>query len=100
MAFPEQFPALDPGVGNGAALTTLLESSNGLQYGIEIDAHRSQQAHSLGIEVLYAKYGTTVVVSGDFECYGEGCDDQCDLKGVKLLHDGSHPGAWCGIGSL
>ncbi len=71
MAFPEQFPALDPGVGNGAALTTLLESSNGLRYGIEIDAHRSQQAHSLGIEVLYAKYGTTVVVSGDFECYGD-----------------------------
>lgn len=52
--FPEQFAALDPCVGDGAAFTTLLESNHGLLYGIEIDAHRSVQATSLGIDVLHA----------------------------------------------
>lgn len=51
---PEQFSALDPCVGNGVAFTTLLESSHALRYGIEIDAHRSEQARNLGIDVLHA----------------------------------------------
>jgi len=54
LSFPEQFSALDPCVGEGVAFTTLLESSNKLRYGIEIDVHRSAQARTLGIEVSHA----------------------------------------------
>ena len=54
LSFPEQFSALDPCVGDGAAFATLLESSNALSYGIEIDAHRSAQARAVGIDVLQA----------------------------------------------
>jgi hypothetical protein len=54
LSFPEQFSALDPCVGDGAAFTTLLESSNALRYGIEIDVHRWTQAGTLGIDVLHA----------------------------------------------
>ena len=54
LRFPEQFSALDPCVGDGAAFKTLLESSNALRYGIEIDAYRSAEAAALGIEVLQA----------------------------------------------
>jgi len=54
LTFPEQFSALDPCAGDGAAFNTLLESSSALRYGIEIDAHRSEQARNLGINVLHA----------------------------------------------
>lgn len=54
LSFPEQFSALDPCVGDGVAFTTLLESSHGLRFGIEIDAHRSVQARAAGIDVLHA----------------------------------------------
>jgi len=54
LTFPEQFSALDPCIGDGAAFTTLLDSASAMRYGIEIDAHRSAQARSLGIEVLQA----------------------------------------------
>ena len=54
LAFPEQFSAVDPCVGDGAAFNTLLERSNALRYGIEIDAHRSTQARAAGIDVLHA----------------------------------------------
>ena len=54
LSFPEQFSALDPCVGDGAAFTTLLQSSDALRYGVEIDAHRSAQARTLGIDVLHA----------------------------------------------
>lgn len=54
LAFPSQFSAIDPCVGDGVAFTKLIESSEAIPYGIEIDAHRSAQARSLGIEVLQA----------------------------------------------
>lgn len=54
LSSPEQFSALDPCAGDGAAFKTLLESSPALGYGIEIDAHRSAQARSVGIDVLQA----------------------------------------------
>ena len=54
LSFPAQFSALDPCVGDRAAFATLLESSNGLRYGIAIDAHRSAQARTRGFEVLHA----------------------------------------------
>jgi hypothetical protein len=70
LSFPEQFSALDPCVGDGAAFTTLLESSNALRYGIEIDAHRSAQASALGIDVLHANT----------------LDVRCGAESVSLLY--------------
>lgn len=70
LTFPEQFSALDPCVGDGVAFTALLESSNALSYGIEIDAHRSEQARSLGIEVLHAN----------------ALDVRCTAESVSLLY--------------
>ena len=70
LSFPEQFSALDPCVGEGAAFATLLESSNGLQYGIEIDAHRSAQDANLGIGVLHANT----------------LDVRCGAESVSLLY--------------
>jgi hypothetical protein len=70
LSFPEQFSALDPCVGDGAAFTTLLESSNALRYGIEIDAHRSAQARALGIDVLH----------------GNTLDVRCATESVSLIY--------------
>jgi SAM-dependent methyltransferase len=54
LAFPEQFSALDPCVGDGAALAHLLRDAGAHCYGIEIDANRAEQARALGIETLQA----------------------------------------------
>ena len=70
LAFPEQFSALDPCVGDGAAFKTLLEFSGALRYGIEIDAHRSAQAVALGIDVLHANT----------------LDVRCGAESVSLLY--------------
>jgi hypothetical protein len=52
--FPEEFSALDPSVGDGAAFTHLLEGTQAHRYGIEIDANRAEQAAKLGIDALHA----------------------------------------------
>jgi Uncharacterised methyltransferase family (DUF6094) len=70
LSFPEQFSALDPCVGDGTAFSTLLAYGNALRYGIEIDAHRSAQARSLGIEVLHAN----------------ALDVRCGVESVSLLY--------------
>ena len=54
LIFPEQFSALDPCVGDGVALATLLANASGYSYGIEIDSGRAQQARELGIETNHA----------------------------------------------
>jgi hypothetical protein len=54
LAFSPQFSAIDPCVGDGAAFSALIEGTPARRYGIEIDAHRSAQARTLGIEVLRA----------------------------------------------
>ena len=54
LAFPSQFSAVDPCVGDGVAFSALIESGSGRRYGVEIDAHRAAQARTLGIEVLQA----------------------------------------------
>jgi hypothetical protein len=54
LSFPAQFSALDPCVGDGVAFAALLEGTTATRYGVEIDAHRSAQARSLGIEVSQA----------------------------------------------
>jgi hypothetical protein len=54
LAFPQQFSALDPCVGDGVAFSALLEGTAALRLGIEIDAHRAEQAKAIGIETLQA----------------------------------------------
>ena len=54
LTFPQQFSALDPCVGDGAAFSRLLGSSTAYRYGIEVDAYRAEQAAELGIQVLHA----------------------------------------------
>jgi Uncharacterised methyltransferase family (DUF6094) len=54
LAFPREFSALDPCVGDGVAFVHLLAGTDASRYGIEIDANRAEQARSLGIETLQA----------------------------------------------
>ncbi len=54
LAFGSEFSALDPCVGDGAAFSCLLKATDARRYGIEIDANRTEQARSLGIETLHA----------------------------------------------
>ena len=70
LSFATEFSALDPCVGDGVAFDALLEGSPAKRYGIEIDAHRAEQARGLGIEVLQAN--TT--------------DVRCPVESVSLLY--------------
>ena len=54
LAFPDQFSALDPCVGDGVAFAHLLHEAPARRYGIEIDANRAEQARALDIETLQA----------------------------------------------
>jgi SAM-dependent methyltransferase len=54
LAFPPEFSALDPCVGDGVAFTHLLGGTQARRYGIEIDADRAEQAIRLGIDTLQA----------------------------------------------
>jgi hypothetical protein len=54
LAFPKEFSAVNPCVGDGVAFTRLLEGAPAHQYGIKIDANRAEQARALGIETLHA----------------------------------------------
>lgn len=54
LAFGSEFSALDPCLGDGAAFSCLLKAADARRYGIEIDANRTDQARSLGIETLHA----------------------------------------------
>jgi len=54
LAFPSEFSALDPCVGDGVAFTHLLQGVTAHRYGIEIDANRAEQARASGVETLQA----------------------------------------------
>jgi hypothetical protein len=70
LVFPQHFSALDPCVGDGVAFKCLLEGSNAHNYGIEIDAHRAEQARALGIETLQA----------------DAMDARCAADSISLLY--------------
>ena len=54
LAFPDkQCCALDPCVGDGAALAEFTSDKRVLQYGVELDAGRAEQARTKGIEVIH-----------------------------------------------
>ena len=48
------FSALDPCVGDGVAFMHLLDGMQARRYGVDIDAHRAEQARNVGIETLQA----------------------------------------------
>lgn len=53
LLFPEKpFSALDPCIGDGSAFEILLQRSAALRYGVELDANRSDQARTRGIDVV------------------------------------------------
>lgn len=54
LIFQEQFSAVDPCVGDGVAFAKLVEGVPAHRYGIEIDAHRAEQANAVGIHTLHA----------------------------------------------
>jgi SAM-dependent methyltransferase len=68
--FQDQFSALDPCIGDGAAFTHLLDGAPARRYGIEIDAYRAEQARNLGIETLQAST----------------MDVRCPAEAVSLLY--------------
>src|SRR5713101_552254 len=70
LAFPSEFSALDPCVGDGVAFAHLLHDVTAHRYGIEIDAHRTEQARNLGIEILQAN----------------AMDVRCQAEAVSLLY--------------
>ena len=54
LAFPDkQCCALDPCVGEGAAFAEITSDQKVLQYGVELDAGRAEQASAKGIEVTH-----------------------------------------------
>lgn len=52
--FQDPFSAVDPCVGEGVAFSCLLDGASAHRYGIEIDAHRAEQAKGLGISTVQA----------------------------------------------
>lgn len=64
LSFPERFSALDPCVGDGIALATLVEGTGAHRYGVEIDANRAEQARAVGIETLHSN-------ATDVRCHAE-----------------------------
>lgn len=52
LTFPQEpYAALDPCIGDGTAFRILVDQSAAVQYGIELDAYRTEQARALGIHV-------------------------------------------------
>jgi hypothetical protein len=69
-AFAGEFSAVDPCVGDGVAFSSLLTCAQAARYGIEIDAHRAEQARGLAIETLHANT----------------MDVRCPAESVSLLY--------------
>jgi uncharacterized methyltransferase DUF6094 len=49
----QECSALDPCIGDGAAFAHITSQKRMVRYGIELDAGRSEQARSRGIEVIH-----------------------------------------------
>jgi len=70
LTFPDQFSAVDPCVGDGAAFAALIADTPADRYGIEIGSNRSQPARTLGIETIHA----------------QAMDVRCRAESVSLLY--------------
>ncbi len=70
LRFPNSpFAALDPCVGDGVAMDTLLEGTNSHRHGIELDALRAEEAQTRGISVTH----------------GDALEVRCPVESVSLL---------------
>jgi len=67
---PQPFSAIDPCIGDGVAFSKLLEGVEAHRYGIEIDAHRAEQANALGVQTLQAN----------------ALDVRCPAESISLLY--------------
>ena len=57
LLFPDQSSSvLDPCVGDGGAFEAITSGANALRYGIELDAHRADQARERIAHVNQAQY--------------------------------------------
>jgi hypothetical protein len=71
LTFPdEQYCALDPCVGDGAAFTEITSDTRMLRHGAELDAGRAEQARSRGIDVIHGN------------CF----DVQCPVESFSLIY--------------
>jgi hypothetical protein len=71
LVFPDkQSCALDPCVGDGAALAEIASDKNASRYGIELDAGRADQARTKEIEVIHGN------------CF----DVQCPVESFSLIY--------------
>jgi hypothetical protein len=66
----EQFSAVDPCIGDGVAFSKMLEGVPAHCCGIEIDAHRAEQARGLGISTVQAN----------------ALDVRCPAESISLLY--------------
>lgn len=65
------FVALDPCIGEGHALELITDGANGHRYGIELDAHRAEQARARAKQVIYG------------DCF----DVECRAESFSLLFE-------------
>lgn len=71
LQFPEyEFSAMDPCVGDGVAFDALLKGICCHRYGIELDAHRAEQATNRGIETIH----------------GDALEVRCPVESLSLLY--------------
>ena len=70
LLFREPFAAVDPCIGDGVAFTALLEGAPAHRHGIEIDAHRAEQARALGTSTVQAN----------------ALDVRCPAESISLLY--------------
>lgn len=71
LVFPEKpFSALDPCTGDGRAFGVLVQQSTALRYGVELDAYRTEQARTRGIEVVH----------------GDALEVQCRVDSLSFLY--------------
>ena len=71
LAFPDKkCCALDPCVGDGAAFTEITSGKGVLQYGVELDAGRAEQARTKGTKVIHGN------------CF----DVQCPVESFSLIY--------------
>lgn len=71
LLFPvKPFSTLDPCVGDGGAFQILVQQSVALRYGMELDAYRTEQARTRGIEVMH----------------GDALEVQCRVDSLSFLY--------------
>src|SRR5262249_30074477 len=71
LIFPKlQFAALDPCIGDGGAFAKVAANEHALRYGIELDAHRAEQARAAAHQVIH----------------GNALDVHCSVESLSLLY--------------